>query len=104
MPQNASILAEIPYPCSTVIHNPLGMNTPNPLGVTAASAQKKSKIVYTPKQELRDAVAGMKLQVTNPYRQTNQTTTTSGGTPAPGTGGGGTTPGGGNEPGGDGIE
>ena len=76
----------------------------DPLEVTAATALNKPKIVYTPRQDLREAVAGMKLQVTNPYRQTNQTTTTGGGgtTPDPGTGGGGNdNPGGGDDGGGD---
>ena len=67
----------------------------DPLEVTAATALKKPKIVYTPRQDLREAVEGMRLQVTNPYRQTNQTTTT-GGDNGQQTGGstGGDTPGG----------
>ena len=72
----------------------------DPLEVTAATALKKPHIVYTPKQDLRDAVASMKLQVTNPYRQTNQTTTTGGTTPTPDPGTGGSGSGSGNGGGG----
>jgi len=43
----------------------------DPLEVTAAKALRKPKIVYTPKQDLREAVADVKLQVVNPYRQTS---------------------------------
>ena len=67
-----------------------------------AKALNKPRIVYTPRQDLRDAVAGIKLQVNNPYRQPSQPAPADEGgeTPDPGTGGGGETPGGGT-PGGD---
>ena len=79
----------------------------DPLEVTAAKALQKPKIVYTPRHELRDAVAGIKLKVNNPYRQSSSTTpeggdTASGGgsvTPDPETPGGDTP--GGDTPGGD---
>ena len=57
----------------------------NPKEVTAAKALNKPKIVYTPKQDLREAVAEMKLQVVNPYRQADNQATPGSDTPEPGT-------------------